>query len=309
MTQDEFSLRDEYRANRKYSPNAVKARRYYNRKYKRLACNVHEYEMPEGLDYTVLEQYLFEDGIALVWKSDTFGYVITRCSATAWDYNNRARRFRPKFDTKDAENVEILRELDFDECAVFYDTTDPYILTRDVMVLVDDLIDTKETIRQQVFNQRTPLMAVAGDASVRKKLKNMVVDVAEGMQVIFMEDDISNSVKPLNLDAPFNIDRLYSHMMTLENEILEFIGIDATDAPMKKERMLVDEVEGNDELLNYFLADRLKARQDGIERMRTNLGLDGEVRIREIVRPIMTDEGPGPMSLDDFFGGMKDAEN
>lgn len=305
----EFSIRDEYRSVRKRSPNSMKVERYYKKKYKRLAMNIHDYELPEDLDYTILEKYLFEDGIAIVWKSKTFGYVISRCSVTAWDKNNRPAKFRPQFDTMEAQNVETATELDISEVALFYDTTDPDIKTRDVLVLVDDLIDTRETMRQQVFNQRTPLVAVSGDPSIRKKLKNMIVDIAEGMQVLFMEDDMTNSVKPLDLNAPFNIDRLFAHQMTIENEILEFIGVDATDAPMKKERMLVDEVEGNDELLNYFLTDRLIARQKGIKMMKENLNLDASVEIRTIQRPIMTQDGNYEdeqkySTLDDFMGGM-----
>lgn len=300
-----FSIRDEYREVRKKGPNAMRTMRYYRKKYKRLAMNIHEYVLPEDLDWRILEKYLFEDGHAIVWKSSTFGYVISRCSVDAWDKNNLPARFKPHFDTKEANIAENIEILDISEVAYFTDTSDPDINTRDVLVLVEDLIDTRETIRQQVFNQKTPLIAVAGDPSIRKKLKNMIVDIAEGMQALFMEDDLTGSVKPLDMNAPFNIDRLYAHQMTIENEILEWIGVDATDAPMKKERMLVDEVEGNDELLNYFLTDRLMARQRGIQMMKDNLGLDAEVMIREIQRPIMTqsEDVMSGSSLIEFFGG------
>lgn len=300
-----FSIRDEYREVRKKGPNAMRTMRYYRKKYKRLAMNIHEYDLPEDLDWRVLEKYLFEDGHAIIWKSKTFGYVISRCSVDAWDKNNLPARFKPQFDTIEANVAENTEVLDISEVAYFTDTSDPDILTRDVLVLVEDLIDTRETMRQQVFNQKTPLIAVSGDPSVRKKLKNMIVDIAEGMQALFMEDDLTGSVKPLDMNAPFNIDRLYAHQMTIENEILEWIGVDATDAPMKKERMLVDEVEGNDELLNYFLTDRLMARKRGIQMMVDNLGLDGNVEIREIQRPIMTqsEEVMSGGTLMDFLGG------
>lgn len=306
MTQDTFSVRDEYRSHRKKGPNARRVEGYYRNKYKRLATNIYDWELPDELDPTILEKYLFEDGVAIIWKSKTFGLVITRCSLTGWDLNNRAKRFKPVFDTKAAEQVEELRELEFDECAVFYDTQDPDIKTKQALVLLDDLIDVRETLRQQVFNQKTPLIGIAGDVGVKNKIRNAIVDIAEGMQVLFLEDDLTKAITPLDLNAPFNITELYSHMMTIENEILEYLGIDATDAPMKKERMLVDEVEGNDELLNYFLTDRLRAREKGLELMKKHLDVEGTVKIREIERPIKL-EGSLEDYLDMSGGGFDDA--
>lgn len=299
-----FSIREEWRYNRKHSRRRKRIERYYRNKFKRLAMNMHDYELPENLDYTILEKYLYEDGQAVIWKSPTFGLTISRVSIVGWDKNNRGRRFRPHHDTREAgrwESHDIT--LNYDECAIFYDTTDPDILTRDALALVPDLVDTHEIIRQQVSNQRTPLLGISADESVRKKIKNMMVDTADGVQIMIIEDDLTGSVKPLDLNAPFNIERLHADKKELENEILEYMGVDSTDAPMKKERMIVDEVEGNDELLNYFLHDRLKARQDGIDRMKQNLNLDGSVEIREIVRPLMVETGEVQGNLGDWGGG------
>ena len=70
--------------------------------------------------------------------------------------------------------------------------------------------------------------------------------------------------------------------------MLEQIGIDFKDAFQKKERLIVDEQEGNDEMLNYILADGLKARQIGIEKLKAK-GLNGSTEIQKIVRPIDTE--------------------
>lgn len=291
-----WTIRD-YTTKAARNKNEGAVKQYYLNKYSRLARNVYTWDLPEELDETILEKYLWEDGRAVIWESAQLGLVVTRCVPTAWDFNGRARRVRPVFDMRDNSDPKGSRdfaaielpELDYDECAIIYDTTDPNILRSFAMILVDDIADVRETIRQQVFNQKTPLLAVSGDTKMRNKLKNLIVDIGENAKAIFIDADLGAAIKALDFNAPFNITELHSYLKTIENEILEYIGIDNTDAPMKKERLLVDEVEGNDEIINYFLADGLKARYKGVDNLR-KMGVWATVEIQGIVRPMMIEE-------------------
>ena len=73
--------------------------------------------------------------------------------------------------------------------------------------------------------------------------------------------------------------------------MLEMMGVDSKEPTVKKAQTQVDEIEGNDELLNYILADCLRARQRGVDACR-DLGLHASTRIQDVVRPIeMIEEG------------------
>ena len=103
--------------------------------------------------------------------------------------------------------------------------------------------------------------------------------------MLLLDWDITKDLKPLDFNAPYNVESLYQYKKSVEAEMLEQIGIDYKDAFAKKERLVVDEQEGNDETLNYILADGLKARQKAIDQC-TKFGLSGSVEIQTIVRPI-----------------------
>ena len=103
--------------------------------------------------------------------------------------------------------------------------------------------------------------------------------------MLLLDWDITKDLKPLDFNAPYNVESLYQYKKSVEAEMLEQIGIDYKDAFAKKERLVVDEQEGNDETLNYILADGLKARQKGIDQC-AKFGLSGSVEIQTIVRPI-----------------------
>ena len=283
----EFSIKDWYKAGRgKRSENLAK--KYYYDKFSRMATNIYKLKLPFNLDGNLVEKYLWTEGSAMCVKHPIVGWCVCKAQPTAWDFNGMSKKFRPVFDQNytgvDLSNYEF--SIDDPECVIFYDTCDPEIKRNIALFLIDDIVDVRETIRQQIFNQKTPLMAVTGNTKTRSKVKASIIDIAQNTNVLFLDEDIGNTIKPLNLNAPFNIEKLHAHRIYLENEIMMYLGIDSTDAPMKKERMLVDEVEGNDEILNYLLADGLKARQKAIDKF-VAMGEIASVEIQDIIRPIM----------------------
>ena len=134
-------------------------------------------------------------------------------------------------------------------------------------------------------------MAISGNPKTKTKLQNAIQKIAGGFKVLFLEDDITQSLKPLNLSAVYNVPTLVQYRSSLINEILSYLGIDSKEAYMKKERSLVDEQEANDELLNYLLSDGLKGRQRAIDE--NSIGFNPTVKIQSFVRPEMVDDTNG----------------
>ena len=157
------------------------------------------------------------------------------------------------------------------------------------MYYCSDYADVKETIRGQVFNQKTPMIAVVGNARLKNKIKGFIQNLANNAKIMFVEKDVKDSIETMDVDPTYNVDSLYQYSKAIESEMFEFCGIDSKDAYQKKERLVVDEQEGNDEELNYLLADGLKSRQKSIDKCIAK-GLTASVEIQELVRPIAEDE-------------------
>ena len=275
------------------SPSAMTALIERN-KITRLGMNVYTTkvgDIPDGR----IEWYLWNRGHCLIWRHDILGWIVTDMSEIGWDINGFPNAWRPVFET----NIDGLsipdRLTEDDDCIAFYDCLDYRLKRSDILYYCADYADVKETIRTQIFNQKTPMCCITGDPKLRQKIKNFVVRVADNAKIMFVERDVKNAVESLDINPVYNVDSLYQYSKSIESEMFEFCGIDSKDAYQKKERLIVDEQEGNDEELNYLLADGLKARQMAVDKC-LEKGLTASVEIQQLVRPIAEDELMGDIT-------------
>lgn len=257
-------------------------------KITRLGMNVYETKVT-GIPDGRIEWYLWYRGKCIVWKHDLLGWVVTDMSEIGWDINGFPNKWRPVFETN-VNDISIPAALtEADDCIAFYDTTDYRFKRSDILAMCTDYADVRETIRTQIYNQKTPMLAVCADPKIKSKLKNFFVDLTRNAKILFIDRDIKNSVETLDLNPVYNVESLYQYSKALESEMFEYCGIDSKDAYQKKERLIVDEQEGNDEELNYLLADGLKSRQASIDKCRSK-GLTASTEIQKLVRPIAEEE-------------------
>ena len=257
-------------------------------KIARLGMNVYDTKI-DGIPEGRIEWYLWERGKCIVWKHKILGWIVTDMSEIGWDVNGWPNKWRPVFET----NIEGLTVPDSltesDDCIAFYDTCDYRIKRSAILYYCSDYADVKETIRGQIFNQKTPMIAVAGNARLKNKIKGFIQHLANNAKIMFVERDVKDSIETLDIDPTYNVDSLYQYSKAIESEMFEFCGIDSKDAYQKKERLIVDEQEGNDEELNYLLADGLKSRQKSVDKC-IEKGLTASVEIQQLVRPIAENE-------------------
>lgn len=275
----EFSVKE---AVKNMGKAEIQCRQLEIEKITKLGMNVYNtwvHGIPDGL----IEYLLWYEGRCMIWQSSVLGWVCTGCDEIGQDINGLPNKWRPTLISK-SFNIPI-PDLTEDNCIVFYDSLDPSIRRRDVMAKCWDYADAHMTIRQQVFNQKTPMLGVVGSPKLRDKIRNAFISIADNCKMLLLDWDITKDLKPLDFNAPYNVESLYQYKKSIEAEMLEHIGIDYKDAYAKKERLVVDEQEGNDETLNYILADGLKARQKAINRL-SEFGLTGTTEIQKIVRPI-----------------------
>lgn len=126
---------------------------------------------------------------------------------------------------------------------------------------VEKFADTQITADQQLINQRAPLLGLTKKPGQEQFARVMMIDVATGLNGLVIDEEMGESIKALNLESQFNIDRINSMQHEYLSRALNSLGIDSMQAFGKKERMIVDEVESNDESLAMILSDCLMARQ------------------------------------------------
>lgn len=271
---------------------------YYTAKMIRLGQSVYEWnDIATG---RLIERYLWEDGRCIMWDSPEMGIVVTRCIERGWNINGDAVLFEPIFDVQIDSRIEapLLTSAD---CVAIYDLPVKDIRRSDCLWLCAQIADVNDTIRTQVSNQKTPMVAYAGSKKMVEKLKSAIIDIASGIKALVLDMDMRDQIQVLDFNAPYNVESLQQYLWSIESEMMEFLGIDSQDAFQKKERLIVDEQEGNDELLNYMLASGLKMRRYAADRMNEMFGLDLNVNVQKLVRPLQDME-------DNSNGNSKDSE-
>ena len=240
---------------------------YYRNKYLRLATSQFKYVCDEMKDLWLIEYYLFTNGSVMIWYSDILGWIITPCVETKYDINGLAIRWRPVF--RQESDVNIPRpEMGLDDnCVVIYDLENRISMSKYCMSFIGDLVDINETIKSQVILQKTPILAISDNPKDINYLKKAVSDYINNIKVIFTGRDVRTDIKSLKIDAPFNIQDLQSILKCKESEMMEYLGIDYLSGFQKKERMITDEQESNNQVLSYLYNDRYESRKKGIDEL------------------------------------------
>lgn len=127
---------------------------------------------------------------------------------------------------------------------------------------VELFADAQITMNQQMINQRAPLLGLTKGRNQEQFVRVQMLDVASGLNGLIIDQELGDNLKPLNLDSQFNVDKINAMQHEYLSRALNSLGVDSMQAFGKKERMIVDEVESNDESLAMILSDCIKARTE-----------------------------------------------
>ena len=92
--------------------------------------------------------------------------------------------------------------------------------------------------------------------------------------------DISNKLNVLKTDAPYIIDKLDLHKHQIFNDALTVLGIDNANTD-KKERLITNEVESNDQLITYYLNCYYKTRKKACDEINEKFGLNISIELNK----------------------------
>lgn len=242
---------------------------YYLTKIARLAMGQFKYKSDQVENLFLLEKYLWFDGKVMIWYSEVLGWVITRCMETGYNINGIAIKWKPVLDVQNSETIIPTPEMGIDDkCIVIYDIPSRIAVSSLCSLWCQEIADINETIKSQIFLQKTPIIAVCDSPKDVNFLKKSIVDIKNNIKVLFVGKDIRNDMKTLKMDAPFNISDLQAQLKTKEAEMLEYIGIDSQSSFQKKERLITSEQESNGQILTYLLNDRFESRKTALDELK-----------------------------------------
>jgi len=254
----------------------------------------------EGLDEVAgvgasrfLELVLYENGRAMFTKDDELGYIVLKVlpddKFNIYMLPTKVQGFSFEFN-KDYDFDDIVYIMNNNLCKPTFET---------LRLIAYRLYEVESTIETNLIAQKTPVL-IEGDTKTILTLKNVYMQYSGNIPFIFgsKKFDINNKLNVLRTDAPYLLDKLALHKHEVWDEMLTFLGINNANTD-KKERLITDEVNSNNELINYYLNCFYKPRKNACDELNKKYGLNIKVTLNQDIKKLLNLDENVKIDLED----------
>lgn len=254
----------------------------------------------EGLDEVAgvgasrfLELILYENGRAMFTKDDELGYIVLKVlpddKFNIYMLPTKVQGFSFEFN-KDYDFDDIVYIMNNNLCKPTFET---------LRLIAYRLYEVESTIETNLIAQKTPVL-IEGDTKTILTLKNVYMQYSGNIPFIFgsKKFDINNKLNVLRTDAPYLLDKLALHKHEVWDEMLTFLGINNANTD-KKERLITDEVNSNNELINYYLSCFYKPRKMACDELNKKYGLNINVTLNQDIKKLLNLDEDVKIDLED----------
>lgn len=152
---------------------------------------------------------------------------------------------------------------------------------------IQKIVDVEMTIRVQLKSHKVPWL-IATTPENESKMKALWDKINADDEALYLSPSEIESLKVLASGNAYIVDKLYSYKQALENELLTYLGIDNMGIMEKKEHLITDEVNSNNDLINDHSDNFLTCLKDFFERIREVLGI--EISVEATSSPVSAKE-------------------
>lgn len=224
-----------------------------------------------GIELRHLERRLYQDAHVAVY--DVPGLGPTAVPVWWTKVNAFGEPTTVSIRTPDSNVVRGLRP--GVDCVLIHDTQRPGYGTIDYLApWAYRYADIQVAIDMQVVNQRVPVTITSDDpAEVRHYLKAAEA-VFGGARILVLPAGLGKALDTLDLGSELKAEGLVQLQREYWARMCDPIGIDSQQAYGKKERLVVDEQESNDDGVSLSIQDRLNARRESEKQFRDIFSVD-----------------------------------
>lgn len=261
----------------------------YLERMKKICLSMFEWQnLPNSMNARFLEMCLFYNGQAALLYDEDYGYLNTMAADGGYIniyglpteiqcYSYRFNQRRSLYTTDDTGEEKGK------ECILVLNNYERIPTISTVTLFAARLAEAQRTADVNVKAQRTPIL-ITTDQKQYFTLKKMYEEYDGNTPAIFADKNVitPDALKALKTDAPFIGKDLMDYKREIWNEFLTFMGI--SNLSEKRERMISNEVDSNNELVNLNLQALLVPRKEACKQFNEKYGLMGDKAIDVKVR-------------------------
>ena len=256
--------------------------------YQMLALNRYKWEnLPNGIESRYIEQMLYDNGECAMFDHPDLGLCVLRSSSR----ENLNIYGEPTKLTVSGFNEH--RTIMMDECVRILNNDLGLPTLQHIVYYARRMAEIDDIIMQNLRQQRVPYL-FATDENNALSMKTLYDRIYQGEPAIFIDKEMlkgePENIMVIPTTAPYLVDKLQIQKQEMERELLTFLGINNTLE--KKERLIVDETNSNNQFIKMASDIGFKQRQLACEQINEMFGLNVRVvETQDEFESEVTDDG------------------
>lgn len=258
-------------------------------KYNLIAVNAFQWDgLPDGIMERHIEKALYQYGKAIFYRSPGKGYMCLKCqdSGQVNVYGDPLGYV--------AHGINHQEQVRADDCVIIENNklrlaTDPFI-----MFYVNKLAEAERTMDVNVKACKTPVVFACDDKDLLT-FKRIFQQVDGNVPAIYADRGLNmDSIQVFQTGVKFMGKDLQDYANAVENKLLTFLGLNNTPVD-KKERLITDEAQANNQLIESFADLQMEARERAAQEINDMFGLSVSVKRRNVENSVERVENNAPV--------------
>lgn len=272
-------------------------KKHFMKKFEIIALNLFEWEnLPPTIEERYIEKALFDKGLVCLVNDENFGEIVVGCSYSQnmniWgeptEVITTGYNYVKTFNIENTINTTYTRDNNVvANSAIVCQNNDLALSTRDMLeYYVNKLVEVELSTFTNVYLQKFPFL-INTTKDNEMTMRTLISKVDKGEPYIMYNKkiaDLNGAVDVFNLNVPFVADKLLQYRFETEREIYTLFGFNNNFE--KKERLLTDEVNSNNDFINCNIDSMFKKRQQFAELMNAKYGWNVQVKKRYEIKEI-----------------------
>ena len=267
---------------------------YYNRLQLLARVRYEWIGLPDTIQERWIEKYLYYYGTCVFFKDKNYGLMVAKAQDSGqlnnYDENTRVIPYGTNY--KKGKSLLVDKE-----CVLIRNNDDAIPTMPSIELFAFRLANVTRTTDVNINAQKTPTVILCTEKQ-KISMKLMFDKVEDFEQTIYGNKDLDlNAISTLDLKPPVVFDKLEIEKHAIWNDAMTFLGINNANQD-KRERLVDDEVQANNEQVEYNAKIGLKTRQQAAEQINKLFHTNIKVRMRKLEFEPLSD----PQSLSEKEG-------
>ena len=256
-------------------------------RYKMLALNMFRWEgLPDTIKSRHIENSLYHHGLCIIINDENLGFISVPCNYGAnLNINNEPTEVITT-GYNYIKTIKYMSDKEKDKCQLILNNDLAIGNKEYIEYFAQKMYEVDTVIRANINQQKYPWF-IPCEPKLKNSIKLMFEKV-DNLEPLILADKsiITEGIQVLTTNTPYVADKLNEYKFELEREILTFLGLNNNFE--KKERLLTNEVDSNNQFIDANIEIQYKNRLIAQDYLNSKFGWN--CKVIKVAREVELDD-------------------